>query len=401
MKFAKNLALKNMKRKPGRTAALILLAAFLAFTVVGGSLVIMSLQNGLTSYEARLGADIIIVPNQARSHGSIESILLQGIPGYFYMDDSILEKARNTEGVEIATPQFYLASASAGCCSVSVQVIGFDPETDFTIRPWIQKNFSGEVGDGDLIVGSAINVPATKKLTFYNVECNVAGQLERTGTGLDNAVYANMNTIRQMMESSVLLGFDYFSDVSAEHAISSVMIKVMDGYDIDQVTGDLNIHLRRVEATQAKTMISDIASGLTSVSRVVGGLTVMIWILAIVILIVAFAMIVNERKKEFGVLRVAGASQKMLSRLLLAESGLISLIGALAGAGTAALVILPFLGMIRESLNLPMLLPSVPVILLLAVGAVVLTAFAGALTSAVSARKITRADAGLILREDA
>ena len=401
MKFANNLAWKNMKRKPGRTIALILLAAFLAFSVFGGSLVVMSLQNGLTSYEARLGADIIVVPNQARSHGSIESILLQGIPGYFYMDDSVLEKARNTEGVEIATPQFYLASASSGCCSVSVQVIGFDPETDFTIRPWIQKNFSGEVGDGDLIVGSAINVPANKKLTFYNVECNVAGQLERTGTGLDNAVYANMNTIRQMMESSVLLGFDYFSDVSAEHAISSVMIKVMDGYDIDQVTGDLNIHLRRVEATQAKTMISDIASGLTSVSRVVGGLTVMIWILAIVILIVAFAMIVNERKKEFGVLRVAGASQKMLSRLLLAESGLISLIGALAGAGTAALVILPFLGMIRESLNLPMLLPSVPVILLLAVGAVVLTAFAGALTSAVSTRKITRADAGLILREDA
>ena len=401
MKFANNLAWKNMKRKPGRTIALILLAAFLAFSVFGGSLVVMSLQNGLTSYEARLGADIIVVPNQARSHGSIESILLQGIPGYFYMDDSVLEKARNTEGVEIATPQFYLASASSGCCSVSVQVIGFDPETDFTIRPWIQKNFSGEVGDGDLIVGSAINVPANKKLTFYNVECNVAGQLERTGTGLDNAVYANMNTIRQMMESSVLLGFDYFSDVSAEHAISSVMIKVMDGYDIDQVTGDLNIHLRRVEATQAKTMISDIASGLTSVSRVVGGLTVMIWILAIVILIVAFAMIVNERKKEFGVLRVAGASQKMLSWLLLAESGLISLIGALAGAGTAALVILPFLGMIRESLNLPMLLPSVPVILLLAVGAVVLTAFAGALTSAVSARKITRADAGLILREDA
>lgn len=400
MKFAKNLALKNMKRKPGRTAALILLAAFLAFSVFGGSLVIMSLQNGLTSYEARLGADIIIVPNQARSHGSIESILLQGIPGYFYMDDSILEKARNTEGVEIATPQFYLASASAGCCSVSVQVIGFDPETDFTIRPWIQKNFSGEVGDGDLIVGSAINVPANRKLTFYNVECNVAGQLERTGTGLDNAVYANMNTIRKMMESSVLLGFDYFSDVKAEHAISSVMVKVMDGYDIDQVTGDLNIHLRRVEATQAKTMISDIASGLTGVSGVVGGLTVMIWILAIVILIVVFAMIVNERKKEFGVLRVAGASQKMLSRLLLAESGLISLIGALIGAGLAALIILPFLGMIRESLKLPMLLPSVPVILALLAGSIVISTAAGSLTSAVSARKITRTDAGLILRED-
>ena len=90
----------------------------------------------------------------------------------------------------------------------------------------------------------------------------------------------------------------------------------------------------------------------------------------------------------------------MLSRLLLAESGLISLIGALIGAGLAALIILPFLGMIRESLKLPMLLPSVPVILALLAGSIVISTAAGSLTSAVSARKITRTDAGLILRED-
>jgi len=131
MKFTRKLALKYLQRKPGRTAALILLSAFLALSVFGGSLIVMSLQNGLDSYESRLGADIIIVPKEARSHGSIESILLQGIPGYFYMNDSALEKARNTEGVEIATPQFYLASASAGCCSVSVQIIGFDGVRQF------------------------------------------------------------------------------------------------------------------------------------------------------------------------------------------------------------------------------------------------------------------------------
>ncbi|MBQ8305405.1 MAG: ABC transporter permease [Blautia sp.] len=389
-----------MKRKPGRTAALILLAAFLAFSVFGGSIVVKSLQNGLDSYESRLGADVIIVPNQARSHGSIESILLQGIPGYFYMEDSVLEKARNTEGVEVATPQFYLASASAGCCSVSVQVIGFDPETDFTIKPWIRESYSGDFGDGDLIVGSNIEIPSTRKLTFYNVECNVAAKLARTGTGLDNAVYANMNTIRQMMESSVLLGFDYFSDVPAENAISSVMIKVADSYDIDQVTGDLNIHIRRVEATQAKTMISGIAEGLTGVSRVIGVMVLMIWLLSIVIMIVAFAMIVNERKKEFAVLRVVGASQKMLSRLLVSEAGMISLIGAVIGVGAASLVIFPFLGLIREQLDLPMLLPGLPVILVLLVLSIAVAVIAGALTSAISVRKITRGETGLILRED-
>ena len=87
MKFANTLAAKNMRRRPVRTAAMILLAAFLAFSVFAGSLVVASLQNGLKSYEARLGADIIVVPYEARTHGQFESILLQGIPGMFSMSD--------------------------------------------------------------------------------------------------------------------------------------------------------------------------------------------------------------------------------------------------------------------------------------------------------------------------
>ena len=97
---------------------------------------------------------------------------------------------------------FYLASASAGCCSIPVQIIGFEPETDFLIQPWISRSYSGTVGDGDVIVGSDISVPLNHQLRFYDTDCNVVAQLDRTGTGLDTAVYANMNTIKQMMKST-------------------------------------------------------------------------------------------------------------------------------------------------------------------------------------------------------
>ena len=196
MKFERELSLKNLKRKPARTAAMVALAAFLSFSVLGGSLVVLSLRNGLQSYEARLGADVVVVPNQARSHGTVESILLQGIPGYFYMDESLFEKISAREGVEVASPQFFLASASAGCCSVPVQLIGFDPATDFTIQPWIRESYGGSIGDFDLLVGSNIEIPANRTLTFYNLPCRVAAQLDETGTGLDNAVYANMASFR-------------------------------------------------------------------------------------------------------------------------------------------------------------------------------------------------------------
>ena len=401
MKFERQLARRNLSRKPVRTAALILLAAFLSFSVFVGSMIVLSLQNGLESYESRLGADIVVVPYEARSHGTLESILLQGIPGYFYMDETYLDQVRAISGVESASPQFYLASASAGCCSVAVQIIGFDPDTDFSIQPWIRESYSRDLGDGDVIVGSGITVPKNRTLRFYNQDCRVVASLDQTGTGLDTAVYANMNTIQALMAGSQAEGFDYFGGADPQRTISSIMVKVKDGCSIESVANDINIHVRHVEATQAKTMVSSIAGGLTNVSRIIGGLTAMIWALAIVILILAFVMISHERTREFAILRVMGASQRMLSGLLRWEAAFISLVGAVLGVAVGALVVFPFSSLIRGKLDLPYLMPGSGVVLGLLVGSVVLAVAAGSLTSAISAYRISRIDTGLILREGA
>lgn len=401
MKFSRYLSITNLKRKPARTAALMILTAFLAFAVFGGSVIVASLQNGLSSYRARLGADIIVVPNEARSKGTLDDILLQGIPGYFYMDSSKLDKIRSIEGVEVASPQFYLATSSAGCCSTSVQIIGFDPDTDFLIQPWILESYSGSIGDMDLIVGCNISIPVDGKLTFYNTECRVAAQLDQTGTGLDSAIYANMNTIKKMMENAQSLGFDYFADVDADRAVSSVMVKVADGYSIEDVTGDINIHVRRVEASQSKTMVSSISGGLSGVSAMIGLMIGVVWILAFAILLVAFTMITNERTKEFAILRVVGASQGMLTGLIRTESVIISAFGAVIGTALSCLVVFPFSSIIRAQLGLPYLLPGALQICLIAAGSVAASLLAGLLTSLISGGRIRNRETGLVLREGA
>ena len=81
-----SLAIKNLLRKPGRTAALVILTALLALSVFGGSVVVGSLRQGLNSLESRLGADIIVVPSSAQSKASFQNMLLQGTIGAFYMD---------------------------------------------------------------------------------------------------------------------------------------------------------------------------------------------------------------------------------------------------------------------------------------------------------------------------
>ena len=401
MSFTRTLSIKNLRRKPVRTAALILLTAFLSLSVFGGSVIVSSLRNGLASYQDRLGADIVAVPYEATTKKEFESILLQGIPGTFYMDGQYYDKICATSGVETAAPQFYLASASAGCCSVPVQIIGFDPALDFTVQPWIRDSYGASLGDGDIIIGSDLTLPADGTLMFYDTDCHMVAQLDKTGTGLDTAVYANMNTIKDMIRNAQALGFKAFDGMDPDNAVSAVLIRVAEGYDPAKVTGDINVHVRHVEAEQTTNMLSGIAGGLMNVSRAVGVLTAMIWLLAVVILVIAFAMISHERAKEFAILRVMGASRRMVSRLLLTESALVSFAGAVLGLAAGALIVFPFSRLISSALGMPYLTPGAGAVAGMAAGSLILSVLAGSLTAAVSAYRAGKVDAGLTLREGA
>ena len=103
------------------------------FVIFAGSMTVVSLQNGLKTLENRLGADIIVVPNTAKRKVDPKTMILDGTPGYFYMEREKMTLISHIEGVEKVSPQIFLASLSASCCSVPVQIIGFEPETDFII----------------------------------------------------------------------------------------------------------------------------------------------------------------------------------------------------------------------------------------------------------------------------
>lgn len=358
MKFAFYLALKNIKRRPFRAAAMAMLALLLSFAVFVGAFMILSLQRGLSGYKARLGADIIVTPNSAKGHGTVDDILLQGITGTYYMNGKDIEKIVKTEGVETVTKQFFLTSAKASCCSSRVQIIGFDPETDFSVMPWIAESFSGDIVDGDVVIGADVSMPADGVIKFYGESYRVAAQLANTGTGLDNAVYTNMNTIRQMANNaSGLFDTDPFKRVDISTAASAVLIKVRSGYEINDVADDINIHITKVQATSARSMVSDIANGLSGVSNMIGGLVAVIWSLSVIILIIVFALLSNERRKEFAVLRIMGASKKMLFMQMCFESILTSAVGAAAGLICSVGLIFPISESLRASMNLPFLTP--------------------------------------------
>ena len=393
-----SLTIKNLVRKPGRTTVLTLLTAFLALAVFGGSVVVLSLRSGLNSLEARLGADIILVPSEAQSKVSFQNMFLQGTTGAFYMDASALDKALEVEGVEKAAPQTFLASLKADCCSIKIQVIGIDPERDFTVQPWIARSLTRGLGDMDVAVGCKVEAGVGEIIRIYDQRCKVVARLEATGTGLDTAVYCNMDTMNALLAAAEDKGVSHKIE-SGDQLISAVYVKVKDGCDIDAVNSRLNGHIRKVTAVRTRSMLTGVSDSLAAVSRTVTILIAAVWALAFMILLLAFVLIIRERAREFAVLRLVGASRGMLSRMVLLESALCGLLGGLLGVGLAALLLFPFSGLIESALNLPYLMPDTGKTLLLAAGTVLLSVTVAALSSVMAAYRLSRIDPGAALRE--
>ena len=297
----RTLPLRNLLRRPGRTAALVALTALLALSVFGGSIVVMSLRQGLNSLESRLGADIIVVPSSAQSKVSFQNMLLQGTTGAFYMDAENLERVREVEGVEVAAPQVFLASLKADCCSVKIQVIGFDPETDFFVRPWIEQSYSMDLDDLDVMVGCKVEAGIGETIRIYDERCKVVGRLAATGTGLDTAVYCNMSTMKTLLKAAEAKGVSHKVTSDPDYdVLSAIYVKVREGYDISQVNSKIQGHTRKCSAVRTKSMLTDVSDSLAGISNTITMLVVAIWVLALVILLIAFAMIAGERKREFG-----------------------------------------------------------------------------------------------------
>lgn len=400
MKFAVTLALRTCRRNMGRSAVLAALVAILALVIFGGSEMLLGLQGGLMRFQQRLGADVVVLPKEAADAQTLEGVLVQGVPAHFYMEARYLDELRGMTGVAQAAPQFFLASANAGCCSVAVQLIGFDPATDFTIRPWMQESHAAEMGFGDILVGSGISVPADAMLTFYNTPCRVVGRLSPTGTGMDTAVYTNMETIRAMMANAAKSGFDVFQGVPTEDAISAVMIRTADGFSPEGVAEAVNAAYPALTARPAHGMVHAVEQGLGGILEMIGGLIAVVWVIAVVVLGIAFHLSARERRREYLMLRIAGAARGFLTRMMLTEAALSSAAGAAAGVALGALIIVPFAGLMKAGLMRPYILPDGGTILLLAVSTLLMATLSGMLAAAWTVGRVCTAPISRLLRED-
>lgn len=392
-------AKKNLSRHPYRTFFLILAIMLLSFFLFTGSILSLSLSRGAASMSDRLGADVMVVPEGYDPH--VDSILLSGKPSTFYLPDTALQEIsamREDIGIEQISPQTFLATLRASCCAYPVQLVGIDIDSDFIVGAWMRDKIHHVLRDGEIIVGYHVAGWPGDTIKFFNKSLTVAARLEQTGMGFDAMIFMNRATISELSrEAERISGRTMRNDGSLT---SVLMLKLKSGYDSVAAAAEINrrLNTKGIYALFSKKFVNDIGSSLRTVSLIIKGSVIFLWVMSVLIVGLIFALTLIERRSEFGILRAIGASRRKLAALSLAEVLMISVYGGVLGVilGNAAVAAgSPF---VVEALGLPFLLPGLSVILGLTVSAVVLAVMTGVFSAGVSVLRVSRMDIHTIIK---
>ncbi len=392
------LAIENIRRRPFRSFVFIFLIMLFSFAILTGTVLSTSLSAGVSSLSDRLGADVMAVP--AGYKADIDSILLSGKPSNFYLPVTALDKLKSIEGIDKMSAQTYIATLSASCCSYPVQIIGIDFETDFIIKPWLTENLNRDLKYGEVIVGNHVAGEGGQKIMFFARPFTIAGRLEQTGMGFDASVFMTRETAADLARSAERIMMHPLSEDGS--LISTVMIKLKPGYDSVKVAREITDKYASdgIFGMFSKKFVNHISSNLKVITRYVNITIIIIWILAVFVIAFLFSVMLGERKKEMAVLRTLGATRAKLLRLILIESFVVSLYGAIMGIILAIIAIVFVSPYMVQAVKIPFLLPSIPKLIVMTLTCFALAVLTGPLASLYSAFRISKIDVYQTMRSN-
>jgi putative ABC transport system permease protein len=321
-----HVAVKNLKRKAFRTAVLVVSIGLLVSIFVFGASFLLSVSSTLEKSVQRLGADVLVVPVGARDYA--EEVLLETKTKVFYMDRGIVERVKNVEGVKDVTYQTYMTTVFGLCCDIPpATVVSFNHETDFIVNPWLDKALGRKLEKNEAIIGfeayDNFGLFDVSSSLLFGVKFALVGVLEKTGTGLDNAIFMSDENIDAVI-SRGKAGLK-------PNEISVIFVKIKNGYDPLQVSRKIEGAIIEVDTIERNDMGNKIITSLTDIKNIFLITISLAFMLSAFLAWTVFSAIVNERSREVGIMKAMGAKNSDIVIMFTLEILILGIFGSLVG----------------------------------------------------------------------
>ena len=353
---------------------------FLGMAALSGTLFALttlyfSAGRGIEKGMARLGADAMAVP--AMRQEETTGILISGEPSEFYMPLDFKERLAAVKGVYRASAQLFIISAPLACCAVSdTMLIGFEPETDFTVSPWLKERLRRGLSPEEVIIGPNILSEPGGRTMFYGKEYRIAGKLEPTGMKfLDGSVFIPMEGARRMIAESGEKALKPLKIRPDE--ISAVLLKFDENASHEETAARIEYAMPELKVVLSSDVLRTARRNLAVPLKAAMAGAVVEWAVSLFLIGVFYRLSIGQRVKEIGLLKAMGAKNRDVRNIFLYEVILLSAGGGVTGAVAGAVLIESFENLIRVFFDAPLLLPSFGLGLALAVVVVAFTVISG------------------------
>ena len=337
----RRVPLLTIRAHPVRSLIIAVLALAQAACVFGGLILVGAMRAELTLAERRLGADLVVYPTTCLNQVEKKRLLMLGTPVGCHQPRSALARMSSNEDIAAVSYQLYVSETLAD--GTTRWIVGFEPETDFALSPWIAEGEGSSLPRGSVLVGSAVPGADGQSLSVFGRERPIGAHLLATGSELDDAVFVSMGTLTDMMADARAAGEDIDDSLDPSTDYSAALVRASDSDAIESVTNWINLYVRKVSAVRSSEALVGAASGIRAHRGVAIGVLGATWLVLLGALIIVQVSLMNERMQELAVWRSIGASRSVVSRVMLSESALLHAAGALAGVCLAA-VTMPFVG---------------------------------------------------------
>ena len=384
------VAWNNLRQRKVRSWTMIFFVWILAMSLFLGTVLTDSMRSGLEKTINRMGADIIVVPKEYERE--MADSLFLGEMCSFTFDRQWIGPISRIEGIEAVSPQLYMESLAASCCSTQTQLIAFDPDTDFIITSWLKDDNIPMPQRGEMIIGYEIDPESPGEIYFFNEPYRVVGQLEKTGTNYDVCVFMTYETAQDIMSSDKW--YEVFREnPDASRLISSLTVRTEEGANAKDIAREINFHLADNSPVAAYTTNGIMTGAMDTVASMTGYSTVllvMITLLVVVALVCIFTITINERAREFGILAALGIYGRTLSGIVLSEGLLIGAAGGVIGSAGSVVLLMIFGDVFATAMELPKLNQEPLYLLAIGLLCLVVSVLVSLAASLYSAHKVNR-----------
>jgi putative ABC transport system permease protein len=397
------VAAQNVGRR--RTRTIFLGVAVMVCVGVGFASFVTgwALRAGMATSFARMGADLVVVPNGTLVN--ITSNLLTVQPTDETVDAGLAKRVASIDGVARVSPQRVVPMLVDGQAG---NVIAFDPAHDFTILTWLEQRQPVPLGAGGIIVGGRVAGQVGQSLSVCGKPMTIYGRLGKTGVGpFDESYFLSFEALAEIVSfcrgSAARTGgkptdiVDHGDGKACPpdlppNRISALMLQLSAGAKLQEVKFALG-QLPGVRIVEGNAVLTSSRQALSTLLIGVAVFTAFQLTALLILVSLLFSAIVQERYREVGLLRAMGAKPNQVMTIILGEATITTGLGGLAGLVFGAVLLLAFarsLGFYFGLLGIPFSWPPLAVLQASAIVALVFSAFLGLAGAFVPAWRVRR-----------